>query len=471
MLHGYAGQRAARPRSPDRAALLRLAAGDRRRRARRGGARRAHRAGRGRRRPPARGRDRARRRRSPPARVPLGRLPRRAAAGRPVRRAHRARSPTTTAACSTRRAARSARRVRLRLDQARPERHHRHEQEGQPGHRRRAARGPRRRALPSPRDRRPRRDPERCSPTAAPTTSPTATGRRSTSRARPASRTAAPASSSSAASTCSTRRRGPSWRATERPRAGRGRSAGRLDRLPRCEPSPAAPFTFAAGRRAKFAVLAVWLVRRGDRRLLRRQARGRGAERALVVSAGQRRVGRRAEGGQAFPLGRDGAGGDRLPPAPGGLTAADRAADRRATARQLNARPPVATPRRSPAADPPRATAPPRCSFAPVAPSHGEFEDCSSRRGRTELRAVAPRPAPGLGGASVSGPGRLLGTTRSPSSDRINGTLLFAHCRGSCSMLLILIYRSPIFWGDPAADRAVRGGDRAGSHACSRRRA
>ena len=40
------------------------------------------------------------------------------------------------------------RRVRLRLDQARPQRHHRHEQEGQPGHRRRAAGGPRRRQDP-----------------------------------------------------------------------------------------------------------------------------------------------------------------------------------------------------------------------------------------------------------------------------------------------------------------------------------
>ena len=49
----------------------------------------------------------------------------------------------------------AARRVRLRLDQARPERDHRHEQEGQPGDRRRAAGGRRRR--PAARARRRRR--------------------------------------------------------------------------------------------------------------------------------------------------------------------------------------------------------------------------------------------------------------------------------------------------------------------------
>ena len=86
------------------------------------------------------------------ARVPLDRLPGHAARRRAVRRAQRHDPATSAGASSTRRPA--GRRVRRRLDQARPHRHHRHEQARRPGDGRRAARGPRR--GPAARARRPR---------------------------------------------------------------------------------------------------------------------------------------------------------------------------------------------------------------------------------------------------------------------------------------------------------------------------
>ena len=84
------------------------------------------------------------------------------------------------------------RRVRGRLDQARPDGDHRHQQARRAGDGEPAARGPRRRP---PRDAgrpRPRLAWRRCSPSASPTPSATPAGRPSTaSSARPASRTAA----------------------------------------------------------------------------------------------------------------------------------------------------------------------------------------------------------------------------------------------------------------------------------------
>ena len=120
------------------------------------------------------------------------RLPRRRARGRALRRRARGhpQRPGPRADRGGRRAA--PRRVRRRLDQARAERDHRHEQARRPGDGQGAAGGPRRgpdaRLPPSPSASRSRR----CWPSAAATTSPTRAGRRSTRpSARPASRTAA----------------------------------------------------------------------------------------------------------------------------------------------------------------------------------------------------------------------------------------------------------------------------------------
>ena len=111
----------------------------------------------GRRRRAARGRDRPRGGHPLRARDPLDRLPRRPARRRPVRRAPRPdpqrRRPRV------RRGRRAARgRVLRRLDQARPERRDRHEQEGRGRHgRARSSRTPRPAGCPSPPSRRRRR--------------------------------------------------------------------------------------------------------------------------------------------------------------------------------------------------------------------------------------------------------------------------------------------------------------------------
>ena len=114
-------------------ALPRLAARAARRRARRGGRRRPE---------PARAGRRTAASRAVPtgetevlavrARAALGRLPRHAARGRPVRRAPR-RDPEPRPAAWSTPTAPSARRVLRGLDQARAERRHRHEQEGRDG--------------------------------------------------------------------------------------------------------------------------------------------------------------------------------------------------------------------------------------------------------------------------------------------------------------------------------------------------
>ena len=93
-----------------------------------------------------------------------------------------------------------ARPLRRGLDQARPLRRDRHEQEGRSGDGRQALRGPRGRQGPRGRARRrPRLDRGPAQRAASPTTSPSRAGRRSTRRrSRRASRTAAHASSSAA---------------------------------------------------------------------------------------------------------------------------------------------------------------------------------------------------------------------------------------------------------------------------------
>ena len=106
--------------------------------------------------------------------------------------------------------------LRGRLDQARPLRRDRNEQEGRPGHGRRAARRPRGREGARARRDAPSRS-RSCSAERAATTSPTSAGRRSTPpRSAPASRTGARGSSSA---------RSTRWSRPRRPRAPADRMA------------------------------------------------------------------------------------------------------------------------------------------------------------------------------------------------------------------------------------------------------
>jgi len=198
--------------------------------------------------------------------------------------------------------------------------------------------------------------------------------------------------------------------------------------------------TFAAGRRAKFAVLAVWLLVAGIAGSYAGKLEDAEKNEPSSFLPGS------AESVAALNAVKRFRSGETVPAVivyrrPGGLTAADRAAIARDRA-ALNARLPVAT-----SAIPPPIPSRDGTSallVAPIAP-HGESRLLTGAVDR--LRAVAEgAPPPGLE-VRISGPAGFSADAISVFR-QINGTLLFATA-GLVFVLLIIIYRSPIFWAIP----------------------
>ncbi len=197
--------------------------------------------------------------------------------------------------------------------------------------------------------------------------------------------------------------------------------------------------TFAAGRRAKFAVLAVWLVVAGVAGSYAGKLEDAEQNEPSAFLPGS------AESVAALKAVKRFRSGESVPAVivyrrPSGLTAADRAAIARNRA-ALNASLPVATAPLPPPILSRDGTA--ALLVAPITP-HGQSRRLTSAVDR--LRSVAERAPPGLQ-VELTGPAGFsadaIGVFR-----QINGTLLLATA-GLVFVLLILIYRSPIFWAIP----------------------
>ncbi len=197
--------------------------------------------------------------------------------------------------------------------------------------------------------------------------------------------------------------------------------------------------TFAAGRRAKYAVLVAWLL----------IAAIAGSYAGKLEDAEKNEPSSflpgNAESVAALNALKRFRSGETVAAVivyrrPSGLTAADRTAiarDRIA----LNANPPVATAPLPPPILSRDGTA--ALLVAPIAP-HGKSRVLT--RAVDALRAVAERAPPGLA-VKVTGPAGFSADAVAVFR-QINGTLLLATA-ALVFVLLILIYRSPIFWAIP----------------------
>ncbi|HEX4806667.1 MAG TPA: MMPL family transporter [Conexibacter sp.] len=197
--------------------------------------------------------------------------------------------------------------------------------------------------------------------------------------------------------------------------------------------------TFAAGRRAKYAVLVAWLL----------IAAVAGSYAGKLEDAEKNEPSSflpgNAESVAALNAVKRFRSGETVAAVivyrrPSGLTAADRAAVARDRA-AINARLPVATAPLPPPILSRDGTA--ALLVAPIAP-HGKSRVLTSAV--DGLRSVAERAPPGLA-VKVTGPAGFSADAIAVFR-QINGTLLLATA-ALVFVLLILIYRSPIFWAIP----------------------
>ena len=177
------------------------------------------------------------------------------------------------------------------------------------------------------------------------------------------------------------------------------------------------------------------------------QVRGRAEERDVVVPAGQRGVGQGARRRQALPGRRARAGGDRLR-APGRADGGRQAAHR-GDRRQAQREPPAAGGRRAAAGVLAQRQG---RDHRPAGRSPATARATSSSDAVQSIRDRAGEPAGGLDVKLTGAAGYSLDAIK--VFGNINGSLLLVAAL-IVLILLIVIYRSPIFWIDPVLHRAA----------------
>ncbi len=197
--------------------------------------------------------------------------------------------------------------------------------------------------------------------------------------------------------------------------------------------------TFAAGRRAKFAVLAVWVAIAGVAGSYAGKLEDAEQNEPSAFLPGDAESVAALDAVKRFPS------GDTTPAVivyrrAGGLTATDRAAIARDRA-AINADLPIATARLAPPVPSGDGTA-----ALLVAPIRPQGESRTLTDAVDALRSAVERAPPGLE-VKVTGPAGFSADAVDVFS-QINGTLLLATA-GLVFVLLIVIYRSPIFWAIP----------------------